>query len=88
MDEITRAIRAMYEAYPYPTGAPEFRVAADVRLALSYSELTPPSGRDLHVLDAGCGRGIDTIGAAMIQPDVQFLGVDISCTMCALSSWI
>lgn len=80
MDDVTRAIQAMYEDFPYPTGTPEFRVSADVRLSLSYSALPPPQDRPLRVLDAGCGRGIETLGAAMIQPDVEFLGIDISRT--------
>ncbi|MCC6407886.1 MAG: class I SAM-dependent methyltransferase [Planctomycetes bacterium] len=77
MDAITEAVRAMYSAFPYPAGAPTFRQATDARLLLSYGERGRPAGRPLTVLDAGCGRGVGLIGAAALQPDVDFLGIDL-----------
>jgi SAM-dependent methyltransferase len=78
MDEITKAVRDMYEQYPYPAGAPAQRVATDVRSLLSYVERSRGKSGRLQVLDAGCGRGVGTLGCAVLQPDVDFLGVDIS----------
>lgn len=79
MDEVTSAVRAMYELFPYPpAGAPMHRVGTHVRLALSLGELRPPPGRVLRVLDAGCGRGIGLLGSATLQPDVLFDGVDLN----------
>jgi SAM-dependent methyltransferase len=78
MDEKTTSVRALYEAFPYPSGNPELRIGADARLALSKSSLAGPPARTIHVLDAGCGRAIGLIGAAAIQPDVQFVGADIN----------
>jgi SAM-dependent methyltransferase len=79
MDPKTEAIRAQYEAFPYPaTAAPEIRVGGDVRLLLSYGRLPRPAGRQPHCLDAGCGRGNGALGAAATQPDVRFTAVDIN----------
>lgn len=69
----------MYELFPYPPpGAPMHRVGTHVRLAMSLGERRPPPGRVLRVLDAGCGRGIGLLGAASLQPDVLFDGVDLN----------
>ena len=79
MDEVTSAVRAMYELFPYPpAGAPMHRVGTHVRLALSLGQRRPPPGRVLRVLDAGCGRGIGLLGSATLQPDVLFDGVDLN----------
>ncbi len=78
MDKITSRIRDMYEQFPYPAGNPANRVGNDVELALSYQKRRPEGKALRQVLDAGCGRGIGIIGSATLQPDVQFLGVDIN----------
>jgi len=68
----------MYEHYPYPAGTAQIRVQSDVRLLLSYVTRCRSQQRPLHVLDAGCGRGLGVIGSAMTQPDVRFIGVDMN----------
>jgi len=78
MDRTTRAVRQMYEQYPYPAGTAQIRAAADARLLLSYVERSRLQGGVISVLDAGCGRGLGTLGSAMVQPDVNFLGADIN----------
>ena len=78
MDDVTRAVRAMYEEFPYPAGAPMVRVASDVRLLLGRGRIAPPAGRPLRALDAGCGRGVGVLGLATLQPDVQFTAVDMN----------
>lgn len=78
MDETTSAVRDMYEKFPYPTGSPVNRVGSDVELVLSYGEVERRNSLPHHVLDAGCGRGLGVLGAATLQPQVQFLGVDIN----------
>lgn len=77
MDTTTRAVRDMYEQFPYPSGKPVNRVGTDVELLLSYGATAPGKGRR-HVLDAGCGRGLGILGAATLQPEVRFLGVDVN----------
>src|SRR5258708_2151663 len=77
MDETTRAVRAMYEQFPYPAGAPMLRQGSSVHLLLSLGKLAPPARR-LRALDAGCGRGVGAIGHALTQPDVDLLAVDIN----------
>lgn len=78
MDDVTRAVRAMYEQFPYPAGVPELRVASDARLLMSYVGLTRTHKRPLRALDAGCGRGLDAMGLATLQPDVQLTAIDIN----------
>ena len=80
MDPTTRAVRDQYDRFPYPDGQPVMRVCWDVRYLLAQGERARPKGRPPRVLDAGCGRGLGLTGAASSQPDVQFLGVDISST--------
>jgi len=78
MDEITAEIREMYEKFPYPSGPPKNRVGSDVDLLLSCGALAPPKLQPRQVLDAGCGRAVGLIGAATLQPQVQFTGIDIN----------
>ncbi len=79
MDEITSAVRAMYEQFPYPPVAtPQIRVGSDARQLLSYGKLARKKGRPLRVLDAGCGRAAGLLGAAAIQRDVEFVGIDLN----------
>ena len=78
MDKTTEAVRDMYEQYPYPAGTPQIRAAADARLVLSYVERSRSGQGPINVLDAGCGRGLGTLGAAIAQSDVNFHGIDIN----------
>lgn len=78
MDAITRAVRDQYERYPYPAGPPKVRATTDLRMLLSYVERGRKAAGPLHVLDAGCGRGVGTLGCATLQPDVHFTGIDIN----------
>ncbi len=78
MDASTEAVRELYELFPYPSGAPMLRVGFDARYLLSLGRMERPVGRPLRILDAGCSRGVGTLACAILQPDVQVLGVDIS----------
>ncbi|MGD9547128.1 MAG: class I SAM-dependent methyltransferase [Candidatus Krumholzibacteriia bacterium] len=78
MDETTGAVRSMYEQYPYPSGPVVNRIGADVELVLSYGSRRRETSGPYRVLDAGCGRGLGLLGAATLQPEVRFLGVDVS----------
>ncbi len=53
-------------------------MAFDVRLLLGYGKKAPPTGRGLHALDAGCGKAVGLLGAASVQPDVEFVGIDLN----------
>ena len=83
MDDTTQAVREMYEQYAYPSGVPQIRVASDVRVILSHGRIKRPQGKPLVVLDAGCGRAVGLVAAATLQPDVRFVGVDMSRTSLA-----
>lgn len=78
MDEITKAVRNMYEKYPYPSVPPTMRNGFDVRLDLSRIEESRTSKGLIRALDAGCGRGAGVIGNAVLQPDVSFTAMDIN----------
>lgn len=79
MDTVTQNVRAMYEAYPYPSsGSANIRADHDVRQLLSHVEHGRKQAGPLRVLDAGCGRGVGLLGSAALQPDIEFLGVDIN----------
>ena len=78
MNETTLAVRELYETFPYPSGTPTIRLGFDARYLLSLSEQCRPTGGTIRVLDAGCGRALGLIGAASLQPDVDFLGIDLN----------
>lgn len=78
MDDTTRQVREMYQRFPYPSGAPALRSSSDVRLLLSYGSVARSEARQMWALDAGCGRGVGTIGHAITQPDINFVGIDIT----------
>ncbi len=80
MDPVTAAVRDQYDRFPYPDGQPVLRVGWDARYLLAKVAKARPKGRKIQALDAGCGRGLGITGAASVQPDVQFTGVDISST--------
>lgn len=78
MDDTTRAVRELYEAFPYPSGPPIMRAGFDARFLLSLGRLARSESKPIQVLDAGCSRGVGTLGAATLQPDVQFTGIDLN----------
>ncbi len=78
VDKTTESVREMYEQFPYPAGAVVNRVGSDAELILSYVNGNPQPRGKLQVLDAGCGRGLGLIGAAILQPEVQFHGIDLN----------
>jgi len=80
VDETTLSVKAMYEEYPYPTGGIMMRSGCDVNLLLSHVEKSRKTSGPMYALDAGCGRGVGVIGAAMLQPNIQFIGADMNTT--------
>lgn len=78
MDTITERVRSMYERFPYPSGAPAFRQGVHTGLLLSRVRRRRRGPGPVTVLDAGCGRGVGLVAAAALQPEVQFVGIDLS----------
>ncbi len=78
MDKVTSKVRAFYEAYPYPPGGAVDTDGYHARLLLSNIERSQQSDERLQVLEAGCGRGLNLIAAAGLQPEVVFTGIDIN----------
>lgn len=55
------------------------RLGADARLLLSQIERPfPRKPGPIHVLDAGCGRGVGLVTLASLDPSIQFTGIDIN----------
>ena len=78
MHAVTRAVRELYEQFPYPSGPVTLRIGYDVRRALATIEPQRAKGTPLRVLDAGCSRGVGLIGMAQAQPDIEFVGIDVN----------
>lgn len=78
MDKLTKAVKAFYEAYPYPTGLPEIGAENDPAWLLSELRQRSPQSDLLQVLEAGCGCGLGLIAAAGRTPHIRFTGVDIN----------
>jgi 2-polyprenyl-3-methyl-5-hydroxy-6-metoxy-1,4-benzoquinol methylase len=86
MDPITAAVRDMYEQFPYGREDRVLNQGIYARLALSYVQRSRETAGRLHVLDAGCGGGVLTITNAVLQPDVDFLGIDLNRTALKIAS--
>jgi SAM-dependent methyltransferase len=78
LDKVTSKVRAFYETYPYPPGGAVDTDGYHARLLLSYIERCQGGSGRLQVLEAGCGRGLNLIAAAGLQPNVNFTGIDIN----------
>jgi SAM-dependent methyltransferase len=70
-DDVSRAVRAQYEANPYPRWA-----AAAVAQPDALRGKTPENAGD--VLIAGCGTGLSTIDFARQAPRTRVLAIDLS----------
>ena len=78
MDKVTAAVRAFYEAYPYPSGNDARCDGYHGRLLLSYLERPQGAPRSLRVLEAGCGRGVNLTAVAAEEKQDRFTGIDIN----------
>ena len=75
-DDLTRSVRELYEAFPYPERMPEG--ASDPYLDLVRGFAAPaPVGRQ-SFLDAGCGTGVNLLGGATLYPHFDVFGCDIN----------
>ncbi len=73
---VSRAVRALYEAYPYPPRAEG--AAADPYLDLILSYRGAPRPEQPTFLDAGCGTGLNVLGGALLYPHFQVYGLDFN----------
>jgi SAM-dependent methyltransferase len=76
-DDITRDVRLMYEAFPYPSPVTGDHLIRDVANMIAF--LFPPNyfaGK--RVLDAGCGTGQRLVALAKSMPHTEFVGVDLT----------
>jgi len=78
-DDVSRQVRAMYEANPYPRRVGVHR-PEPVPLAATLASvgLEPPERRPLSVLVAGAGTGQHPLQTATRYRDVEVLAVDLS----------
>jgi SAM-dependent methyltransferase len=72
-----KEVKAMYEAYPYPSPVAGYSVIDDTANSL-YSLYGEQSLRGRRILDAGCGTGHRLVATAMRYPNAQFIGVDMT----------
>jgi SAM-dependent methyltransferase len=72
-----KAVKEMYEAYPYPSPIVGDSVIDDVANCL-YSLYGDESLDGWRILDAGCGTGQRLVGAARRYPGAQFVGIDMT----------
>lgn len=75
-DDVTGSVRSLYEAFPYPERMPGGASDPYLDMVRAFSEAAPP-GR-LAFLDAGCGTGINLLGAATLYPHADVYGCDIN----------
>lgn len=73
---VSQAIRSLYEAYPYPQRLPGGGADPYLDLIASFAS-NAPTGRP-SFLDAGCGTGVNTLGAAMMYPHYDVYGCDLN----------
>ncbi len=71
-DEVSRAVQAQYEAFPYP----RWNVAAKDLFDHEIEGYLKDSGAD--ILIAGCGTGKEAIQMAYTFPDAKITAVDLS----------
>lgn len=74
--DVSQTIRALYEAYPYPSRIPGG--SADPFLELIWSFNGKPHEEERSFLDAGCGTGLNVLGGAAIYPSFQIFGCDLN----------
>ena len=77
MDAVTAAVREQYLRFPYPAGPPAVRQGTDARVLLAAASRGRQRSGPIRVLDAGCGCGVGLVGAATLQADVEFTGIDL-----------
>jgi SAM-dependent methyltransferase len=76
-DDITRDVRLMYEAFPYPSPVVGDHLIRDVANMIAF--LFPPNffaGK--RILDAGCGTGQRLVALAKAMPHTAFVGIDLT----------
>lgn len=76
LDPVVSQLRDLYEAYPYPERMAEGASDPYLELMASFSSHPPTSPPSF--LDAGCGTGLNLLGAATIYPHYQVFGCDIN----------
>lgn len=78
IDDVTGSVRSLYEAFPYPERMPGGASDPYLDLVMSFSASSPT--RRSAFLDAGCGTGVNLLGAATLYPHFDVWGCDINRT--------
>ncbi|MFN3360938.1 MAG: class I SAM-dependent methyltransferase [Pseudanabaenaceae cyanobacterium] len=85
MDEVTRAVAALYDAYPFPPDPVidepppgyNWRWSWQAAYAFCTNGQIPPTNQ-VRILDAGCGSGVSTEYLAHQNPEAEIVAIDIS----------
>lgn len=75
-DPVTPRVRSLYETFPYPDRMPGGASDAYLDLISAFSEVAPTERSSF--LDAGCGTGVNLLGAATLYPHFDVYGCDIN----------
>jgi len=79
VDETTRRVEQMYDAFPYPSPKGSGQSLKELRNLLTiFAAENRYAFRGKRVLDAGTGTGLRLIEAARAFPDTHFVAVDVS----------
>jgi 2-polyprenyl-3-methyl-5-hydroxy-6-metoxy-1,4-benzoquinol methylase len=83
-EEITAAVRQLYDTYPFPPEAlldeppPGYNWRWTWPAAYAFCTGRKPATQAVRILDAGCGTGVGTEYLVHLNPKAQITGIDLS----------
>jgi SAM-dependent methyltransferase len=84
MDQITTAVKQLYDTYPFPPDPlsneppPGYNWRWCWSVAHSFCTGQKPQRQDIRILDAGCGTGSSTEYLIQLNPQAAVMGIDLS----------
>ncbi|MGB3534091.1 MAG: class I SAM-dependent methyltransferase [Microcoleaceae cyanobacterium] len=84
MDQITTAVKQLYDTYPFPPDPlsdeppPGYNWRWCWSAAYSFCTGQKPTQQHIRILDAGCGTGSSTEYLIQLNPEAAVIGIDLS----------
>ena len=84
MDQISAAVKQLYDAYPFPPDPlsdeppPGYNWRWNWSAAYSFCTGQKPQEQQIRILDAGCGTGSSTEYLIHLNPEAAVTGIDLS----------